>query len=660
VQIAGATLALEPSEPDNAAIKPVVLSNLYLPLALGVDELLLEPLRLRLGAEEYLIKQIGLQAQWQGAELDLGGLELVSADWGSLAASGEMALAGNWPLTLDIALDPDRSVVPDFLQARTLLLQLTGQPGQLDIRAQSPGDPRFDLDGQVDLLDSSLPFTARAKLLDDTPLELARFAADLPPALAGLALQMPLEVQAQGSLASQALVTTLALSGAGYEALTVAARVTHADNRVLIEELVLSDADTDSAVALEGTLHYGDGLAWQLEVASTGVTLPALNDYVFGRVAGGLAIEGAVSPGAWQLALRDVDLAGEVNNLPALVNGQLSLNGRDYVAAGTLALDVNGAQLRLQRGESADAAAALSLQIADLSRWEPGSRGRLELEGELRAKASSLQLSGSLANVRWRGLDVDRGQLTADLVFTQGGSLNAQLRLEEVLFGELYLDTVNAHLQGTRASPVLEVATSGRIEGRLQVAAEQTGEQWSGQLITDGIDTPLGTLALNQAVTFTVGAGTALIAEHCWELPASQLCADEWRIGASGGGRATLDGDLSMFAGLLPQELDVSGPLSAEIMAEWAPSAPLQARATLASRDGQLSQLYPEGQSATFTWQSLDLVFNQGPQGLDVSAGLVRDGKMILDLAVVLPPDRDQPLAGMFQVNQLQVTALRP
>ncbi|PLW82713.1 hypothetical protein CWI75_09035 [Kineobactrum sediminis] len=660
VQIASATLALEQGEPDSGDTGPPALPDLYLPLALGIDELLLEQLILQVGGGEYLIEEFALQAHWQGEELQLAALDLASPAWGSFAASGEATLAGNWPLALELTLRPDSSVVPDPLQTRPLMLQLAGAPGDLDVSLRAPGSPHLELDGHIDLLDSLLPFNVSARLLGDAPVALAGFVNEWPPVLAGLALQLPLELQAEGNLESQTLALDLALSGAGYETLAVATRITHSDNRVLIEKLELGDEETDSAVALAGTLHYGEGLAWQVEIDSPGVTLPELSDYVFGRIAGELTIEGAISTGSWQLALRDIDLAGEVNNLPAIIDGEVSLNGRDYIAAGTLELDLNGAQLQLQQGESADAAAALNLQIADLSRWEPGSRGSLELQGELQAEMSSLQLAGNLNDVRWRDVNINSGELRADLVFTEGGDLDAQLLLDEVLVGELYLDTVNVSLEGPRTEPVLELATSGRIEGLVRVAAEQAGEDWSGRVTTDGIVTPLGSLAPDQAISFSYSEGSTLLAAHCWQLRASRLCVDDWRIGPSGGGRAILDGDLNLFAALLPEQLEASGPLTAEVNAEWTPTTPLQVRAELTSRNGELTQFYADRESATFNWESLDVIVSQGPQGLDINAGIVRDDKPILDFSVILPPERDQPLEGVFRVNRFRLTALRP
>ncbi|MEQ8803446.1 MAG: hypothetical protein RLP45_15520, partial [Haliea sp.] len=240
-----------------------------------------------------------------------------------------------------------------------------------------------------------------------------------------------------------------------------------------------------------------------------------------------------------------------------------------------------GAHLRLHGGDGA--AAVIELAIADLGRWQSGARGSVQLRGEWRAQAATAGLQGSASGVHWQNIRIDEGTLSGELALAANGVLDASLSLRQVLVGEVFLGTVAAQVTGTREEPQLVLASGGRLAGELRFAARQDGDNWTVRVSTDGVDTPLGPLTLEAPFTAHYGPDGNSIAAHCWRLPESTLCASEWMLGPSGGGTAVLDGDLALFAALLPQQLQVAGPLTASVRAEWQPDAALQATAQVLS-----------------------------------------------------------------------------
>ncbi|WP_232059171.1 translocation/assembly module TamB domain-containing protein [Kineobactrum salinum] len=587
-------------------------------------------------------------------------MDLASEGWGSVQLQGDLELGGAWPLALKLALEFARpEPVPEVLWERSVSLRLDGQADELELSLALPGTPRGELRAQVDLLDPGLPFQLTAMLAGEEPLALAQILGP-NEALPELALALPWQLDARGNLSAQSVETTATVLGAGYQALRLDAQLSHHDQRLQIVQLQLSDEASDSRLQVDGSVSYGAVVKGELALQSAGFALPELGGPLKGRLAGGLLLAGQWHDQEWQLALDEVDMEGEVNGLPAQADGALQLNSQDYVAAGELQVDINAAELVLSRGQGSGGTAALALRVEDLARWQAGSRGRLVLEGELREQASTLDLKGSIDNLSWNGLTVDQGELQGELALAPAGAMDARLELKQLRLGELYLEQMALVAGGTYEAPSLELRSSGDISGVIRLVARQQDDAWVGQLATTGIDTPLGPLTLEQDVTFRYTDSSVQVAAHCWRLPESRLCSEDWTLAASGGGSARLEGDLALFAALLPQDLDVSGSLAGQVSAQWAPATGLRASVSLDSFDGELTQFYPEGESASLRWESVQARLEQGSEGLTLSATVQREQQTALQLDVQLPPEREQGLAGSVEINEFQLAVLRP
>jgi translocation and assembly module TamB len=660
VLISDGVLTLEPG-PEAATgpdAEPLLLPEIALPLRLQVNSLELQAPRLRVGGFEQRLQRLGLGLQWQGSQLALARLAIDSAEWGSLDAAGELDMAGSWPLTLQLDARPADAALPALLQGREINLQLQGQADALDVVASVAGEPKLALTGEANLLAPALPFAAALTLSGPESLALAQWPG-WPPALADAHLVLPLVAQLEGTLQAQTLSLDAQLMDVGYPLLALNLAASHSDGSVRVQALRLNDVAGEGSLLAAGRLDYGDAWRWQATLESPGMALPALNEYVFGHLSGRLATRGTLASGHWQVALEEVAISGDINGLPATLSGDLALAADSHIGAGELLAEANGARLRLYGG-GAGAAAVVELAIADLGRWQSGSRGSAQLRGEWRAEDALVALRGSVNDIHWQALRVDTGTLSGELALAANGVLDASLSLEEVLLGEVFLGTVAADISGTRETPRLRLASGGRFAGELLFAGRQEGANWILQVSTDGVQTALGRLALEAPFNLHLGPGGNTLGAHCWRLPESTLCTSEWTLDPSGGGSVSLDGDLALFAALLPQQLELAGPLSASLRADWEPGRALRASAQVLSGEGTLTQFYPEGESATLGWELLSVNLEQGEAGLALDATLQREGARILALAARLPADRAAALEGRLELEQLQLAVLRP
>ncbi|MEQ9463845.1 MAG: translocation/assembly module TamB domain-containing protein, partial [Haliea sp.] len=661
VVVAAGLLTLAAAAEDDAPPKPepLRLPEVGLPLLLAVESLELQSPRLRMGEVEQGLERLALSLRWQGTELVVADLEADSDEWGALALAGELDMAGDWPLALELLATPAPDVLPEALRGRSFALRLDGEMDALKLALDMPGEPALQLAAEVNLLDPALRFVADARLQGEEGIALAEYLPGLPQELAAASLNLPLAMTAEGTLQAQAISLQTRLQEVGYPALDLRLAASHAAGLVTVQELHLAGGEGEGSLSLAGTLEYGDALRWQATLQSPGIALPSLSDYVFGNVSGSLAVTGSLVGGRWELTLDDVAVDGDVNGLPATLSGDIALAADSYISSGELLAEANGARLRLAAGGTGTAA-VVEIAISDLGRWQAGSRGSAELRGDWHVETSTLDLQGSLADLRWRAIVLEQGTLAGSLDLAANGALDAGLSLRQVEVGDLSLGTVAARISGSREAPRLTLASGGSLAGELRIAGRQEDADWVLSVSTEGLQTPLGPLALAAPFTVRYGADQTSVAAHCWQLPQSSLCTSEWVLGSAGGGTASLDGDLSLFAALLPQQLQVEGPLTAALRAEWQPDSPLRATAQILSPEGTLTQFYPEGESATLSWDSLSASLDQGGNGLVIDAHLQQEGKRVVGLELRLPADRDAPLAGDLELEQLQLTTLLP
>jgi len=661
VAVAGGLLTLEAdTEPAPIADpEPLELPEIALPLLLVVESLELQAPRLRLGEVEHGLERLAVALRWQGTELTLGRFEADSAEFGALNASGELNLAGAWPLALQLDVRPASAVLPEALQGRSFQLGLDGPADALAIALTAPGEPALELSAEANLLNPALPFTAEARMSGQDNFALAQLPG-WPPGLADASLTLPVMVAAEGNLESQAMTLQAELVETGYPLLDVRLAASHSEGNLVVQELQLTDVAGEGSVEVAGTLAYGEELRWQATLESPGMELPALSEYLFGKLQGRLTTTGTLAGERWQTSLDEVAISGEINGLPATLSGDLALAAGSYITAGELVGEANGARLRLHGGSGSETAAVVEVSIADLGRWQRSSRGSAQLRGEWRAEDASVILQGSLNGVRWDENRIDEGTLSGELDLAANGVLAAGLSLQQVTVGDVFLGTVAAQVSGTREEPRLVLSSGGRLAGELQLAGRQDGDSWTVQVDTDGVQTPLGPLTLETPFSVRYGPDSSSMEAHCWRLPESTLCASEWILGASGGGTEALDGDLALFGALLPQQLQVSGLLTASLRAEWQPDTPLRATAQIQSPEGTITQFYPEGESATLSWDSLTANLEQGADGLVLNAAMQREGARVVTLAVRLPGDSAEALDGSLDLEQLELAALRP
>jgi translocation and assembly module TamB len=674
VAISGATVkqahlelhaAEQAEEPSGEEIE---LPAVALPLELRVEELALQEPSWDAYGTQHRHQSIELRGSWRGTRLHLLQFDARTAQWGRLSLQGELDLSGRWPLQAAIGVAVQQPPVTPLLHDRELTLEAEGDLAALRLSANLSGSPGVTLVAELNALDRQLPFEARARAAWKGPLAVADLVR-LPESLRDLELASPLLVTARGTLREQSFSLQGEASALGYRSVALSLRGGQRQGRIAVDELLLREAGGANALHGGGELVLGEELRWTLSLDSPGIDLPALDDYASGRVAGGLRVEGAMAGEHWRVALADVDLEGVVNELPARVSGQAGLRAGGADAAlpfvldpGDLQAEVNGARLSLRSPRTPGTGGYLDLAVEELGRWLPGSRGRLRAGATIAPDWQALHFTGELQGFASEGVAIDGVSLSGNYRLDATGAFDIKAQAAGIGAAAVDLESLQLVARGTRRAQQVTLESSGDLGVRLALRGAVEGNGWRGELAPTTLQMPLGAWRLAEpvALEWSAAASRLAVADHCWRQVEARVCASALSIGAQGGVRVEAAGELGAIAVLLPEGMQAGGELRLDLEAGWGGEGGLRLTGSALGRALRLTRVYAAGESATAELESVALQFGERDGGMQLDLALRSGDRGSADLRMLLPAERQAPLAGSIALDRIQLDSLAP
>ncbi len=638
----------------------IVLSRIDLPLELKVGELLLQRPSWNFYGTQQQLQSLVLQGSWRNTQLQLMQLGVASTTWGQLSGRGALDFEGDWPLQVDLDVSLAHSpALWSGLHGRQLALSAGGTLASLTLDMVSAGAPELAVEAQLNTLDRQLPFSATGRAVSPEALRLADFV-EMPEVLADVLVESPLTMSAKGSLSAQQFKLMTIVSGLGYQSMEISVAGRHDQGRILLEELQLHDREGENDLRGTGEISVVDELRWAVELESGGFDLPQLSEFAFGRLQGTVQVNGSVQGETWQVELVDVDLRGDINGLPARINGFGGLGSGLRLANSNLRADLNGARLLLQSSGVQGQPGRFELAVADLGRWQPGSRGQLQLQALLAPGKQELQLSGTLQDIEWGGLTIDEGTVTGNYHVVAELAFKLDIAVKEAVLGGVELSSMRLLAGGTASQHHVSVISEGDVQGELQLAGSLRDQQWSGRLAPTNLHTPIGNWQLTEAVTaaWSIPQQQLVLDAHCWQQQQTRICPGELLLGVQGSGSLEVVGDMSLFEGLLPSHVELEGNLQLQLEGSWDSVGGVVVRGHSRTRSLLLTRHHGEGETASIGWDKGEGVFGYDGAGLNLDWELHREGHKLVDVHLLLPPHRDEAMAGSVSFERIQLGAL--
>jgi autotransporter translocation and assembly factor TamB len=654
-------LELRGSAGDALATDILVLPRINLPLELNVAALRLDQPSWRFYGKDYQTQSIALQGEWMNTRLQLAGLQLNSSDFGQLALQGMLDFTGDWPLQANIQASVARASPWPHLQGRALSVSASGTLAILELGLTAQGEPGLVAAGTVNVLDRLLPFTATMTATSPDNLLFADLV-DLPDSLADLQLEFPVIASGAGNLDAQHLELQAVASGLGYPSLQLSLSGRHEHGLIVLDELAARDPSGVNDLRGNGEILLAQQVQWSLSLESNGMALPGLSEHTFGRLSGKLQLHGRARDEDWQVQIDDVDLHGEINNLPARISGFAGVAAGLRVSHSELEAELNGAQLTLRSSGDETEPVRLDVSIDQLARWLPDSSGQATFQVELAPNTQHVLFSGAVKDIAWQGLEIGDGAIAGDYQAQAGEAFKLDTRFTDVMASGIELSSLQLTVTGAASQHTLSLTSQGDVSGQLELAGALQEQQWTGILAPTTLHTPHGQWQLIDAVAMAWSNRDQQLAVggHCWTQQRTQICPGDLLLGPQGSGSLEITGDMALLAGLFPSGLELDGDIQFDLEGSWSPGGGIIAQGESHTRDLLLTQHYGEGESVSIGWDRGDVVLNYDSSGLNLDWEAQRQGRKVLGLTLLLPPDRNAPLSGAASFEQLQLAALAP
>ena len=635
-----------------------VLPRVDLPFELLVDELtLIEPSWDFYGAQ-YRQDSIALAGRWLNRVLKMTRLDVSSRDLGELMLHGEVAFEGDWPVQAGANIDLAQPSIRPELFGQKLTLDVQGSLASLAIQLTSAGDIKTAVDATVDVLDADLPFSATLTATSTAALSLAD-VDDVPDAFSDVELEFPVVASVSGTASSQKFAVQAVVAGKDYGALALSLKGEHEAGKVLLRQLSILDGTAENALHATGEVVVADGVTWSIQLQSDGVDLPNVIDAVEGRMAGILQLSGEMRPTDWEVSVRDVQLDGAINGLPAHISGFAGINSEMRLVRSELDAELNGANVSLRSGDALDDVGRVKLSIDDIGRWQAGARGQVKLEALILSEAKQFQLSAQVQDIVWRGLTLHTGAVAGEYRLDANQPFSFDVALANAVFGDVELSSVSLSAQGDATQQSVSVLSAGDFVGELVLTGTRKGPLWEGTLKPTQLQTALGLWQLTGPVQLVWSDATEQLAldAHCWRNQYANLCSDQWSLGTRGRGSVDMSGDIKLFADLLSSDLDMQGAMEFKVEASWDQDGDIVATGNAQAWDVIVTREIPEEQNAIVGWEAGDASFIYDSDGLQLDLGLQHEGREIVEVKLQLPADRNTALAGSVRFDHLQLTS---
>ncbi|MCH7378248.1 MULTISPECIES: translocation/assembly module TamB domain-containing protein [Acinetobacter] len=426
-----------------------------------------------------------------------------------------------------------------------------------------------------------------------------------------------------------------------------------------------------------GAVNLKDKLGWDIDASLVRFKPQYFVSSVKGEVSGRVKTLGVWSDKLKRIDIRQLNVAGFLNNKPIRGRGNLSLlldsNQEGFLPQQFEANDLFFAYAQNQLQATGNAQnLRIKLNAPALYELYPGLRGRaygsLNVQSQPRLKATANMMVDNFAFndlVTIRSLKVQGELPTSETTPTQ---LTATL--DRLRNGNREIEQATVNLAGTRKAHVLKVESKNRQSNfYLQLAGGfNPKNDWLGQLQKGNFTSRNISLVQNQSapIIYTTAQQELYVGQHCWQSSSSQLCLDQpARLSKAKGSFSfiTKNLDLKDFTAFMPEGLAVTGQLNGYAKASWAQGSHPKLDARLVTQKGEIGLAAddPQDPATTVTYDELSLIAKSISEGL-----LLRVDMKTPDIGtgyanvIVNPYQANMPMRGEVAFNDVQLKVFKP
>ena len=426
-----------------------------------------------------------------------------------------------------------------------------------------------------------------------------------------------------------------------------------------------------------GTLNLKNQLGWDVDASLVRFKPQYFVSNLKGELSGRVKSQGVWSDKIKRIDIRQLNVAGFLNNHPLRGRGNLSVL-LDSTQKGFLPQQFEANNLFLAYAQNQVQASGnaqnlrLNIHAPALYTLYPGLKGRIyghlnvQSQPRLTATANLAVDQFAFKNL----LSIQSLRIQGELPTSETTATQLTANMSQMRNGKRVIENATLRLAGTYKAHVLKLDSQNRKSNfHLQLAGGfNANNDWIGQLQQGQFKSQRIQLQQQQAAALMYSAAAAdlYVGQHCWQSAHGQLCLDQAaRIAKAKGNVSVLTKglDLTDLSAFMPEGLAMTGQLDGYAKASWANSGQPKLDARFVTRKGQigLEADDPTDPPTTVAYDELSLIGKSVTNGLllrmDMKTPEIGTGYANV---VVNPYQQGMPMQGEIAFDDIQLNIIKP
>lgn len=538
---------------------------------------------------------------WFNTQLTIDTLASTVADFGTVALQGNIALQP--PYTVDLTIDNrvKQSALVAQLNHSNQQVLVHGRLTHLSIHAKSQGSLALTADATIDITKPQLPYHLAAHV---TQLSFAN-------ELTNIIQPEQFTLTSQGDINEHNIELNTEFNGLGYHNATLALAAKIQKNTLLINKLHFQDNDNNN-LAMAGELVLGDKLSWNVNINSSGITLPSIDKRIAGRVLGNITSSGFWQADAWALRIDNSVITGDINNLNLNAKANIDINHKGELSASTIELNYDDIALQLKGYSDVNWHLDGIVNIASSDLWleniDTNLSTTIAVSGPIQQPEISLE--GEFKHLIMANLASEAVRFKAKYSPHNNHQHQVNFTTLAMNINEHKINQVNFSSHGDLNQQQLQIAWLGDSSVDLHIDSQYSAinQQWQLMINNPAFSLAKYDVKSNQAIqlSYNILQKTLSLNKHCWLADMSTLCLKHNSALQLDNGKLdlALTVNETFFSPFIPKDFVVQSTVNGDLSMAWQQGEISAINANLLINEGNIKLYKDDELNQVLQWQT--------------------------------------------------------
>ena len=551
----------------------VNLPTLYLPFNLAVPEFSVNSITLSdvnsAGEQNQRVtlEQAFTSLSWFETELSIEQLSSKVSSIGVFSVGGKINLAA--PYAFDLAMKSQINQLDLPVQLANSVQQITLGGGLDDLSVHIKSEGSLALTGAltVNALNERLPYKLNLDVTQFVVLD----------DLATVITPSTLRLDSEGDLNEHKLNLNSVVTGLGYQNALFELDGVYRKQQLQINGLRVQEPEANNHLDVKGEVTFGEQYTWDVDLNSTGLTLPAIRPELTGRLQGNIQSSGFWQLDKWLIIVEQSELSGEINGIKLQSTANIHVDHRGQLDNSHLALSYGDSSLTLSGYSDESWHVTGNMSIGDMGQWQSDIEGQyiatLDISGAVYNPNISMQ--GVAKHIRYLDGLSEQANIGVGYSPYSEHQYNLALDIPAMTWDSHSIENVHVSINGDIVKQTLSIDWVGESSLSLLLNGVYTAasKTWNGQINQVEATLAQQVISPDQAIQiqYKHKSNDIEVSSHCWQGEKVDLCLEKQAMFSPDKGQIALAFELEsgFLSTLMPDMIELSHHIEGQVNLGW-------------------------------------------------------------------------------------------